>query len=110
MSSVLDFVFANAVRATVSGNKGTDVLARMFMEDSLYEGGEQAALQLPTFISNHDIGRFAGFVRADRPKASDAEVLKRVALAHAMLLTLRGAPVVYYGGCRARSRRRCVRS
>jgi len=36
-------------------------------------------------------------VRQARPEASDDEVLKRVALAHAMLFTLRGVPVVYYG-------------
>ena len=43
------------------------------------------------------MGRFAWFVRKARPKARDAEVLQRVLLAHAMLLTLRGVPVVYYG-------------
>jgi glycosidase len=73
------------------------VLARLFEDDALYEGGAPAAMQLPTFISNHDMGRFAWFVRKARPKASDAEVLQRVLLAHAMLLTLRGVPVVYYG-------------
>jgi glycosidase len=97
LPAVLDFAFANAVRATVSANSGTDVLARVFADDALYEGGEQTALQLPTFISNHDMGRFGWFVRADRPQASDEEVLKRVILAHAMLLTLRGVPVIYYG-------------
>jgi glycosidase len=73
------------------------VLARVFADDVLYEDGEQTASQLPTFISNHDMGRFAWFVRADRPQADDEEVLKRVTLAHAMLLTLRGVPVIYYG-------------
>jgi neopullulanase len=97
LPSLLDFAFAHAVRATVSSNVGTEVLARVFADDALYEGGEQTAIQLPTFISNHDIGRFAWFVRSDRPRANDAEVLKRVTLAHAMLLTLRGVPVVYYG-------------
>jgi glycosidase len=95
--AVLDFAFANAVRATVAGNAGTDVLARMFAEDARYEGGEPTAIQLPTFISNHDQGRFAWFVRTDRPQADDAEVLKRVTLAYAMLMTLRGVPVIYYG-------------
>jgi glycosidase len=97
LPAVLDFAFANAVRASVSAGSGSDVLARVFADDALYEGGEQTALQLPTFVSNHDMGRFAWFVRADHPQASDAEVLKRVTLAHAMLLTLRGVPVIYYG-------------
>jgi glycosidase len=97
LPAVLDFAFANAVRATVAGNAGTDKLARLFADDALYEGGEQTALQLPTYVSNHDSGRFGFHVRAARPLASDEEVLKRVLLAHAMLLTLRGVPVVYYG-------------
>jgi len=94
---VLDFAFFAAVRETVAGNAGTDVLARVFASDGLYQGGEETALQLPTFISNHDNGRFGWFVRADRPGVSDIEALKRVSLAYAMLLTLRGVPVVYYG-------------
>jgi neopullulanase len=97
LPAVLDFAFANAVRATVAGNAGTDKLARLFADDSLYDGGERTALQLPTFVSNHDGGRFGFHVRAARPQASDDEVLKRVLLAHAMLFTLRGVPVVYYG-------------
>ena len=97
LPAVLDFAFAAAVRATVGGNAGTALLARLFEGDSLYEGGEAAALQLPTFVSNHDSGRFAWFVRRAHPHASDAETLQRVLLAHAMLLTLRGVPVVYYG-------------
>jgi glycosidase len=97
LPAVLDFAFASAVRATVAGDAGTDRLARLFADDTLYEGGEKTALQLPTFVSNHDAGRFAYFVRAARPQASDDEVLKRVLLAHALLFTLRGVPVVYYG-------------
>src|SRR5207244_7011111 len=95
--AVLDFGFAAAVRATVASSQGTEVLTRLFEGDALYEGGTGAARQLPTFISNHDDGRFAYFVRAARPGISAEEVLRRVLLAHAMLLTLRGVPVVYYG-------------
>ncbi|HEY0766599.1 MAG TPA: alpha-amylase family glycosyl hydrolase [Steroidobacteraceae bacterium] len=97
LPAVLDFAFAAALRQTVAGAAGTEVLARLFEDDALYEGGAAAALQLPTFISNHDNGRFAYFVRALRPEVSEAETLKRVVLAHAMLFTLRGVPVVYYG-------------
>lgn len=97
LPAVLDFAFAAAVRQTVAEGRGTSVLARIFEDDSLYEGGAATALQLPTFISNHDNGRFAWFVRKALPKANDAEVLRRVTLAHAMLFTLRGVPVVYYG-------------
>jgi glycosidase len=97
LPAVLDFAFRNAVRDVVAGNAGTDELARVFAGDSLYEGGADAALQLPTFISNHDDGRFAMFVQRMRPGTSDAETLQRTRLAYAMLLTLRGVPVIFYG-------------
>jgi glycosidase len=97
LPAVLDFAFAAAVRDSVARDRGTDVLARLFEDDVLYEGAESTALQLPTFVSNHDNGRFAYFIRKARPGISDAEVAKRVMLAHAMLLTLRGVPVLYYG-------------
>jgi glycosidase len=97
LPTVLDFAFAVAVRQTVGGKSGTEVLARLFESDALYEGGAARAQQLPTFVSNHDQGRFAYFVRTLRPGIEDAETLRRVLLAHAMLFTLRGVPVVYYG-------------
>jgi len=97
MPAVLDFAFAAAVRESVAGTRGTDVLERLFADDVLYEAGPDTALQLPTFISNHDQGRFAAHVRAARPGISDDEVSRRTLLAHAMLLTLRGVPVLYYG-------------
>jgi glycosidase len=97
LPAVLDFAFAAAVREVVGGAAGTKLLARLFDGDALYEGGAATALQLPTFVSNHDNGRFAYFVQRLRPGISEAETLKRVVLAHAMLLTLRGVPVIYYG-------------
>ena len=93
----LDYPFAEAVRQVVAGNRGPDVLARLFADDVLYEGGTHTAEGLPTFVSNHDQGRFGYFVRNKFPNASDDEVMKRVILAHAMMFTLRGVPTVYYG-------------
>ena len=95
--SVLDFGFAGALNEVVAGNAGTSVLARLYADDALYEGGTAAALRLPTFSGNHDFGRFAWLVRRARPAASDEEVLQRVMLSNAMLFLLRGVPVVYYG-------------
>ncbi len=54
-------------------------------------------MQLPTFLGNHDMGRFSMFVKAANPEASEAELLQRVMLGHAMMLTLRGVPTIYYG-------------
>ena len=98
LPSVLDFGFLHAVRHVVAGDSGTDALAKLFRADPIYEGGAEAALQLPTFVSNHDSpGHLANFLRRALPGASDGEILKRVMLANAMLLTLRGVPTVYYG-------------
>jgi glycosidase len=97
LPSELDFPFAKTVRDVTMGLAGTDALAALFAEDALYEGGEAAALRLPTFISNHDQGRFGYFLLQKLPGISDEEALARTKLAYAMLFTLRGVPVIYYG-------------
>jgi len=58
LPTVLDFSFTRAVVDTVSGTAGTDQLAKLFRADPLYEGGAATALRLPTFLGNHDAGRF----------------------------------------------------
>jgi len=95
--SVLDFAFQAAVRDALSRNEPAGVLVEMFDGDVNYEGGDEAARALPTFLGNHDMGRFSTIVRADNPGISQAELLARVKLGHAMLMTLRGTPTVYYG-------------
>jgi glycosidase len=95
--AVLDFAFMRAAVDAASGKTGTQMLARMVEDDALYEGGKAAALQLPTFLGNHDAGRFGWFLRRQNPGMSDAEALARDILGHAMLLTLRGVPTLYYG-------------
>ena len=77
LPSVLDFGFAGAINKVVAGNEGTSVLARLYQDDGLYEGGVPAALRLPTFTGNHDFGRLAWIIRARvRPQATDDEVLE----------------------------------
>ena len=95
--SVLDFAFRAAALKTVAGDAGSETWERLFFGDPLYEGGADKARQLPTFVSNHDAGRFSMFVKRAFPKASDAELLERVELGHAMLLLLRGVPTIYSG-------------
>lgn len=95
--AVLDFSFREAVLQIVAGTKGTDVFETVFDGDVLYANGEATARQLPTFTGNHDNGRFAFYLRQARPQASDAEILSRVMLSNAMLLTLRGVPTIYSG-------------
>ena len=97
LPTVLDFVFRRVAIETVAGRSGTDLLATLFEGDDLYEGGRQTAKQLPTFLGNHDFGRFAREMRLAHPKADDAEILQRVLLGHAMLMMLRGVPTIYSG-------------
>ena len=97
LPGVLDFAFRAAVIDTLTKGSGTDRLTTLFNGDALYEGGDVAALQLPTFISNHDIGRFGHHARENLKSSSDDEILKRSLLAHAMMFTLRGVPVIYSG-------------
>ncbi len=97
LSAPIDMAFAAAMQQAVSGKIGTDKVARLFEDDALYRGGEKAALRLPTFLGNHDFGRFAMFVKQANPGISQDELLDRVALGHAMMLTLRGVPTIYYG-------------
>ncbi|HEU4593329.1 MAG TPA: alpha-amylase family glycosyl hydrolase [Steroidobacteraceae bacterium] len=97
LPSVLDFAFARAVEEVLARDAGTSVLARLFEDDALYEGGAPAAMRLPTFTGNHDFGRFAWLLQRARPQADAQDALQRVKLANAMLFLLRGVPVVYYG-------------
>lgn len=97
LPGVLDFATRQAILETVTAKQQPDAWDKLTLGDSLYAGGYDTAVTLPTFVSNHDAGRLATYVRKALPQASDDEVLKRVALEHAMLLTLRGVPTIYSG-------------
>lgn len=97
LPAVLDFAFAVTVNQVIAGKATPDQLAAVFAADPLYEGGEAMARELPTFVSNHDAGRTATFLKDDLPHASADELLKRDMLGQAMLLTLRGVPTIYSG-------------
>lgn len=97
LPAVLDFAFQAAVTDVVTGKAGPERLARVFAADSVYEGGEAAARQLPTFLGNHDMGRIGWFLTKARPGIGDEELLARATLANAILLTARGVPTIYYG-------------
>jgi glycosidase len=94
---VLDFSFQAAARGMLSGKTGTDVFAKLIDGDVLYEGGDATALRLPTFLGNHDMGRMGHMLDEAWPKASEAERLQRLTLAHVLLLSARGVPTIYSG-------------
>ena len=93
----LDMAFAAAAQGAVSGKMPPAIFEKLFDADVLYKGGEATSLRLPTFLGNHDFGRFSMFVRDANPDVGEEELLQRVTLGHAMLMLLRGVPVIYYG-------------
>lgn len=94
---LLDFAFAAAAQLVLGKDKGTSQLSKWSDGDYLYKGGLMAALDLPTFVDNHDMGRFSTLIRAAKPDISDDELLARVRLGHEMMFLLRGVPTIYYG-------------
>ncbi|MBM3928259.1 MAG: alpha-amylase, partial [Sphingomonadales bacterium] len=97
LPAVLDFAFKEAVAATVAGTGGTILFEHLFDGDSIYAKGADTARILPTFTGNHDDGRVATSIRKAFPAASEAEILDRVKLTNALLLSLRGVPTIYSG-------------
>ena len=97
LPAVLDFGFYQAATDVISRGAATDQLAKVFEDDDYYIDADSNAYTLPTFLSNHDVGRLGAFLVRDNPGASEAELVARSALAHALMFTARGIPVVYYG-------------
>ncbi|HMG41707.1 MAG TPA: alpha-amylase family glycosyl hydrolase [Acidimicrobiales bacterium] len=98
LQGTIDFAFQLAARGFASQSAGTDDLAAFFAQDDYYTDADSNAQSQPTFLGNHDMGRIGHFLqRVDQPGASDAELLARSQLAHALMFFSRGQPVVYYG-------------
>jgi len=97
LPSVLDFGVQRAIQDMVAGTAGPERLARVFDADVLYEGGAATALQLPTFVGNHDMGRIGHLILTARPDITDEDLLARATLAHALMMFSRGIPTIYYG-------------
>lgn len=97
LPTTLDFAFRKAVELVVAKGQSPAIFARLFAADALYKGGEATTLRTPTFVSNHDLARFAYFARQAFPDESTADTLKRVELANALLFIARGVPVIYSG-------------
>ena len=97
LPTVLDFAFQGAARGVVAEGKPARDLERLFDADAVYAKGFETAKQLPTFLGNHDMGRFSMFVREGRDEISYEELEQRVILGHALMMFSRGAPTIYYG-------------
>ncbi|WP_300975540.1 alpha-amylase family glycosyl hydrolase [Sphingomonas sp. LHG3406-1] len=97
LPTVLDFAFKQAALRSLASGQPTEIWREFLNQDVLYAGGKATAKQLPTFLGNHDQGRFAYYVREGNKAASPDELLARVKLGHVLMFTWRGVPTVYYG-------------
>ncbi len=94
LPSVADFGFQSSTRSFVAGGSDTDALRDFFAQDDYYTDANSNAYGLGTFVSNHDGGveRIGSYL-----SGTDAEKLARASLAHGLMFTARGFPIVYYG-------------
>ena len=97
LQSTLDYPFQDAARTYVSKGGSAKALSGVYGQDYRYTSADSDAYELPTFLGNHDIGRFGGFLEADNPGADAATLLKRDQLANELQFLTRGQPVIYYG-------------
>ena len=95
--ALIDFAFMVRAREVIAEGETTELLKQVFAADALYEGGRDAARALPTFLGNHDKGRFAEALASANPDASEAELIARWKLGHALMLAARGVPTIYAG-------------
>lgn len=93
--SVLDFGFQTNVARFATTGSGLDGMVGYFNADDFYTSSTTSAYSLATFLGNHDMGRIGQFI-ADANQ-DPVEALRRSLLANALLFTLRGSPILYYG-------------
>jgi len=91
---VLDFPM-QPVLVNFVNTQDASLLGTYFNNDDFYTTATTTANDLGTFLGNHDMGRIGSFIVAHTDDAKVA--LQRDQLAHALLLTIRGIPMVYYG-------------
>jgi glycosidase len=94
LDAVLDFGFHGAATGFASGTAGADGLANLYASDPLFTTAGTDALAMPTFVSNHDIGRIG---RTIVETADESTWTDRAILAQQLMFLTRGQPVVYYG-------------
>jgi len=95
--SVLDFPFQAKVSRFAKAGGGAADLITLFNADDLYTTPSTSAYSLATFLGNHDMGRIGRFIAIISESDGQQVLLERSQLANALLFTLRGGPVLYYG-------------
>jgi glycosidase len=95
--SVLDFPFQAKVSRFAKAGGGAADLITLFNADDLYTTPTTSAYSLATFLGNHDMGRIGRFIAIISESDGQQVLVERSQLANALLFTLRGGPVLYYG-------------
>jgi len=99
VDSVLDFAFQWRVRDfAIEGTPGSS-LAQFFEQDDFFHGSSKDSRLKPTFLGNHDGGRFGHplHAKASQEPWSEELTLHTFLLAHAIMYFSRGQPILYYG-------------
>ena len=97
LPAILDFDFQEAVANYVAKSGSAADLADFFNDGDYFIDHDSSPYQLPTFLGNHDLGRFGVYLKKANPEETDEINLQRSALAHAILYFTRGIPILYYG-------------
>ena len=94
LAEALDFPIQGAIAGYVI-EESARPLAEAFDGDDLYTTPTSDASANGTFLGNHDMGRIGGFIY--NRHRDPVVALKKLEIAHALLYSLRGNPIVYYG-------------
>lgn len=94
LGEALDFPVQGAIAGYVI-DENAKQLAEVFDNDDLYITASSDASRNGTFLGNHDMGRIGGFIY-NRYRDSNV-ALRKLEIAHALLYSIRGVPIVYYG-------------
>ena len=99
LQATVDFGFQASATAYAKGDAAAGAsavkLQQFFASDDWFTDQDSNAYSLPTFLGNHDMGRIGKFL--SDTGATGPALLQRDQLAHALMFTTRGQPVVYYG-------------
>ena len=74
---MLDFRFQEQAWSYVSQSGSAQNLEKLFASDDYFIDEDSNAYSLPTFVGNHDMGRFGYFLTNDSSGLADADKLAR---------------------------------